>query len=108
VLVPAVLADTKKLSKWSSECSKMGFKPRAGFTASPRLVLPVLVVVMVVFLILASLGGQDVSSARILGTAIVGAIIIALLGVLAIIARGRRRAAVQDGTGTSAAASLGP
>jgi hypothetical protein len=64
---------------------------RRGFVASPRVVFPTLIIVVVVmFLIFASLDGQAVPAARILGTAIVGAAILILFAVLAIMARARR------------------
>jgi hypothetical protein len=64
---------------------------RHGFVVAPRVVFPTLIlVVAVMFLIFASLDGQNVPAARILGTAIVGAAILILFAVLAILSRGRR------------------
>ena len=69
---------------------------RPGFVASPRLVFPALIVVVVtMFHIFDSFGNQDVSTARILATTIVGAVILILFAVLAIAAR-RSRVAVRE------------
>jgi hypothetical protein len=64
---------------------------RPGFVASPRIVFPaLLVVVIVMFLVFASIDSQDVSQARIDATAIVTAAILILFAVLAVVSRVRR------------------
>jgi hypothetical protein len=66
---------------------------RAGFVASPRTAFPVLIVIVaLMFLLFASLDTQGVSPARIFGTALVGALILLLLGTLALLSRGKKPA----------------
>jgi hypothetical protein len=64
---------------------------RRGFVISPRLAFPVLlVVVLLMFLVFASLDRGYASTARIVATAIVAGGILLLFGVLAFFSRVRR------------------
>jgi hypothetical protein len=81
----------KRLSKGEEHPDGMQLMRRHGFVVSPRLVFPaLLIVVLVMFFVFAPLDSQGVSAARILGTVIVGAVIIVLFLILAILSRVRR------------------
>jgi hypothetical protein len=70
----------------------MELSRRRGFPASPRLVFPLLaLVVLAMFFVFRNLGGQDITAERIAATAVAGAALLILFGLLAIAARVRRR-----------------
>ena len=65
---------------------------RHGFAAPPRIVFPALIlIVLAMFLVFATVDSQNISAARILGTVVVGALILILFAIMAILARGRTR-----------------
>ncbi len=68
----------------------MELSQRPGFVASPKTIIPVVIVVVLLILV-SSLGSGDVSTARLAATAIVGALLVALFAILAILSRARAR-----------------
>jgi hypothetical protein len=68
---------------------------RRGFVASPRVFVPVLMV-LVALLAVASLSGGEVSSARIVATVVVGTAIVVVFGVLAVLSRARKEAVAKE------------
>ncbi len=73
---------------------------RHGFVVSPRLTFPVLlVVVLLMFLVFATVDSGDISDVRIVGTIIVTAGILILFGILIVLSRaGRRRPETDSAT----------
>lgn len=64
---------------------------RRGFVASPRIILLV-VTIVVVFYLVASSGSDELSTARVVATAIVAVGLLALFAILAVLSRRRARA----------------
>lgn len=82
----------KHLSKCSRNHELMIRARRTGFVLPPRMAFPVLlVVVLVMFIVFASLDARDVSAARVVATAIVLTVILVVFGILALVSRVRPR-----------------
>jgi hypothetical protein len=63
---------------------------RPGFVASPRIIVPVIILIVLLILI-ASLGSGDVSTEHLAATVVVGVALLALFAFLAILSRAHSR-----------------
>ena len=77
---------------------------RPGFVISPRIAFPVLlVVVILMFFVFASLDSGEVSTARVVATAIVASAILILFGILAVVSRFRGSEPAEESEASSRA-----